>query len=113
MSSPPIEGDCGEPLRELRVDGGAAENNLLMQFQSDILGVDVVRSDNLQSTAMGAAYLAGLATGYWSGPEELKQLKPAAHRFAPLMADGERKERRKIWQKLVEIARMWGDGHPA
>jgi len=107
-----IEADWDGTLRELKVDGGASENNLLMQFQSDILGANVVRPANIQATAMGAAYLAGLATGYWSGPEELKQLEPPAHRFVPSMTEEERTERRKDWQRLVRVAQAWGDGRP-
>jgi glycerol kinase len=107
-----IVADWDGTLRELKVDGGASENNLLMQFQSDILGANVVRSANIQATAMGAAYLAGLATGYWSGLEELKQLEPPAHRFVPSMTEEERTERRKEWQKLVRVAQAWGEGRP-
>ncbi|KAG0188680.1 hypothetical protein DFQ28_004535 [Apophysomyces sp. BC1034] len=67
-----MEADAGQPITELRVDGGAVENNLLMQFQADILGVDVVRPRVTETTALGAAYLAGLATGYWSSLDELR-----------------------------------------
>ena len=106
-----IEVDYGERLREFRADGGAADNNLLMQFQSDILGMNVVRSNNVQATALGAAYLAGLATGYWNSLDELKALKRETRRFTPLMPERERREKRDTWRKLVEIARLWGDGN--
>jgi glycerol kinase len=107
-----IEADFGEELRELKVDGGAAENSLLMQFQADILGVPVIRPRFLQTTALGAAYLAGLATGYWS-PHELRGFKQQADRFVPHMGEDERMERCRRWSRLVEMARMWGDGFRA
>ena len=73
------------PLAALRVDGGAAVNNLLMQFQADLLGVPVVRPQVTETTALGAAYLAGLATGFWASPEELRAKRQGDVRFEPKM----------------------------
>ena len=95
------------PLGALRVDGGAAVNNLLMQFQADVLGVPVVRPQVTETTAMGAAYLAGLATGFWAGPEELREKRQGDVRFEPRMYAAERAERRGLWRRAVERAKGW------
>ncbi len=102
--------ETGAPLRDLRVDGGAAVNDLLMQFQADVLGVPVVRPRVTETTALGAAYLAGLATGFWASPDALRAERAAAAadvRFEPKMSAGERAERRGRWQKAVERAKAW------
>jgi glycerol kinase len=98
------------PLGALRVDGGAAVNNLLMQFQADVLGVPVVRPQVTETTAMGAAYLAGLATGYWAGPEELRAKRQGDVCFEPKMDANERAERRGHWSRAVERAKGWSNG---
>ncbi len=108
-----MQGFSGQRHSPLRVDGGAAENDLLLQFQADMLGSQVVRPKNLQTTALGAAYLAGLASEYWRGQEELPCLKQDASLFAPRIGDVEREEKRARWRKLIEIARAWGDGRRA
>jgi glycerol kinase len=95
------------PLAALRVDGGAAVNNLLMQFQADVLGVPVVRPQVTETTALGAAYLAGLATGFWAGPQELRAKRQNDARFEPKMAPKERSERRARWQRAVERSKNW------
>jgi glycerol kinase len=95
------------PLAALRVDGGAAVNNLMLQFQADVLGVPVVRPQVTETTALGAAYLAGLATGFWAGPEELRTKRQNDTRFEPKMAPQERAERRGRWQRAVERAKNW------
>ncbi len=95
------------PLAALRVDGGAAVNDLLMQFQADVLGVPVVRPQVTETTALGAAYLAGLATGFWAGPEELRKKREGDVRFDPRMDSGERAERRGQWSRAVERAKNW------
>jgi glycerol kinase len=95
------------PLRALRVDGGAAVNDLLMQFQADVLGVPVVRPRVTETTALGAAYLAGLAVGFWPGPDALRAERKSDVRFEPKMGADERAERRARWQKAVERAREW------
>jgi glycerol kinase len=96
-------------LAALRVDGGASVNNLLMQFQADVLGVPVVRPQVTETTALGAAYLAGLASGFWAGPAELRAKREGDVRFEPRMAAGERAERRGRWQRAVERAKGWGE----
>lgn len=82
-----MERDAGVPLAELKVDGGASRNNLMMQFQSDILGANVIRPEVTETTALGACYLAGLAVGYWSSLDEIKQQWKAERTFAPSGAD--------------------------
>jgi glycerol kinase len=97
------------PLAALRVDGGAAVNNLLMQFQANVLGVPVVRPQVTETTALGAAYLAGLAAGFWANPEELRLKRQGDLRFEPKIDSSERAERRARWQRAVERAKNWGD----
>src|ERR1700677_4486626 len=95
------------PLAALRVDGGAAVNNLLMQFQADVLGVPVVRPQVTETTALGAAYLAGMATGFWAGPEELRKKREGDLHFEPTMSSEERAGRRSLWRRAVERAKGW------
>jgi len=102
-----MQRDAGRPLTELRVDGGAARNDLLMQFQADLMGVPVVRPEVTETTALGAAYLAGLATGVWSGTDELAQQWRAERRFEPMMKDAQRAERMHHWSRAVERSRAW------
>ena len=102
--------DCsGGSLSKLKVDGGAAENDLLLQMQADVLGVDVARPANLQTTALGAAYLAGLECGYWKGLEELPCNRQEFRVFTPRIAAAQRNAERTKWRKLIEAARVWGD----
>jgi glycerol kinase len=103
-----VESETATPLAALRVDGGAAVNNLLMQFQADVLGVPVVRPLITETTALGAAYLAGLATGFWPGPEDLRAKRQGDARFEPKMTANERTERRGRWSRAVERAKNWG-----
>lgn len=102
-----IEGETATALAALRVDGGAAVNDLLMQFQADVLGVPVVRPAMTETTALGAAWLAGLATGYWSGPEELRRQRQADARFEPKMPREEAAKRNERWSRAVERAKHW------
>ena len=102
-----VHSETGTPLAALRVDGGASVNDLLMQFQADVLGVPVVRPQVTETTALGAAYLAGLATGFWAGPEELRAKRKGDTRFEPKMDVAERKARRGQWQRAVERAKAW------
>jgi glycerol kinase len=95
------------PLGALRVDGGAAVNDLLMQFQADVLGVPVARPKVTETTALGAAYLAGLATGFWAGPGELRAQRQNDARFEPKMTAQERTQRRGQWQRAVERSKNW------
>ena len=91
----------------LRVDGGASVNNLLMQFQADVLGVPVVRPRVTETTALGAASLAGLATGFWPSPEALRTSRTGDVRFEPQMSDNERQHRRDRWNQAVDRTRAW------
>jgi len=102
-----VHSETGAPLQALRVDGGAAVNDLLMQFQADILGVPVVRPRVTETTALGAAYLAGLATGFWPSPDALRAEREGDVRFEPKMDAAERGERRSRWQKAVDRAKAW------
>lgn len=104
-----VHSETGTPLAALRVDGGASVNDLLMQFQADVLGVPVVRPQVTETTALGAAYLAGLATGFWAGPEELRAKRQGDKRFEPRMDPADRAERRGRWQKAVERAKDWSE----
>jgi len=101
-----MEKDSGVPLKALRVDGGASANNLLMQFQADILGVDVERPKIIETTALGAAYLAGLAVDYWS-MEGIAQNWQLDHAFAPEMEEATRNELYSGWQKAVKRSMGW------
>lgn len=100
-----MEADSGEPIRELRVDGGAAVNNFLMQFQADILGKRVVRPVDVETTALGAAYLAGIAEKVWSGAAEVENFWRIDHAFEPQMPEDQRLERIDGWRKAVMRAR--------
>ena len=102
-----MEEDSGTPLAELRVDGGATSNNLLMQFQADLLGVPVVRPMVRETTALGAAYLAGLAVGYWRDRAEIGRLWRAEHTFNPTMERGRAYELRSYWSRALERTRGW------
>ena len=102
--------DSGIALRELRVDGGASRNNLLMQMQADFLGVPVVRPVVTETTALGAAYLAGLATGFWSGADALTQQWAVDRRFEPRMPAQARSAKRERWHQAVARARDWAQG---
>ncbi len=104
-----VHSETGTPLGALRVDGGASVNSLLMQFQADVLGVPVVRPQVTETTALGAAYLAGLATGFWAGPEELRAKRQNDVRFEPKMDSSERTERRMRWNRAVERAKNWSE----
>lgn len=97
--------DSNLSLSELRVDGGASRNNLLMQFQADLLGVPVVRPKVTETTALGAAYLAGLAVGYWESEQELMQLWQVDRCFEPTISKDQREMLRDAWQRAVSQAR--------
>jgi len=97
-----FEETTGEMLTELRVDGGASRNDLLMQFQSDILGIPVNRSSYIESTGMGAVFLAGLSTGMWESGNEIKALRATERRFEPSITQGKRDELYAGWLDAVE-----------
>jgi len=102
-----MQNDAHIPLKELRVDGGASVNNHLMQFQADLLGLPVVRSTNTESTAMGAAYLAGLGAGIWKSTKDISRLWKVDRIFEPKMKSSERGERRALWLKARGRATKW------
>ena len=102
-----LEGDAGLPLAELRVDGGASANNLLLQLQADLLGRPIVRPVVTETTALGAAYLAGLAVGVWQDEAELAALWRAERRFEPAMAAAEVATIKARWQEAVSRSRGW------
>jgi glycerol kinase len=102
-----VRSETETPLGALRVDGGAAVNDLLMQFQADVLGVPVVRPQVTETTALGAAYLAGLASGFWDGPADLHARRQGDRRFEPQMDATDRAERRDRWRRAVERSRSW------
>ncbi len=96
-----MESDAGISIKELRVDGGATVNNLLMQFQSDMLDTNVLRPKVTETTALGAAYLAGLAVGYWKSIDELQQQWQIDKTFTPSMGEDERNQLKKGWERAV------------
>lgn len=102
-----MQADAGTALAELRVDGGAACNDLLLQFQADILQVPVVRPKLLETTALGAAYMAGLATGYWPSIEVIKHHWRVDRVFGPRVSEAEAQARRARWREAVRRARGW------
>jgi len=102
-----MERDSGKQLRELRVDGGAANNNLLLQFQADLLGVEVVRPRITETTALGAAFLAGLAVGFWQDESELAALWQVERRFVPAMPESQRNALMAGWRRAVDRACNW------
>jgi glycerol kinase len=102
-----MDADSGVPLTELKVDGGMVVNDLLMQFQADLLGVDVVRPVVAETTALGAAYAAGLAVGFWSGTDELVANWAEDRRWRPAMADAERERLLARWSQAVERTLDW------
>jgi len=102
-----MQADAGQPVAELRVDGGACRSDLLMQFQADLLGVPVSRPAVTETTALGAAYLAGLAVGYWKSPTEIASQRAVERRFEPKMDPGRAKELRARWSRAVERAKGW------
>ncbi len=99
--------DSGITLTELRVDGGAAANNLLMQFQADILRVPVIRPKTIETTALGAAYLAGLAVGFWKDQSEVQRVWEADRAFEPKLSADEVAHRRSRWAEALKRAREW------
>jgi len=102
-----MEQDCGQASKELRVDGGAAANDLLMQFQADLLGIPVVRPKVLETTALGAAYLAGLATGAWKSREDIARRWKPARCFEPKMPHDEAERRMDEWKRALARSRNW------
>lgn len=102
-----MEEDSGIKLKELKVDGGASANNFLMQFQADILNVKVERPRVIETTALGAAYLAGLAAGYWKDRDEIAQNRLIERSFSPKMGCEERANLISFWEKAIKRALQW------
>jgi glycerol kinase len=102
--------DAGMTATSMRVDGGMVRSEPLMQFQADILGIEVVRPLVTETTALGAAYAAGLAVGFWSGVDELRAQWGADRRWQPGMAEGERRRLRAGWGRAVERSFGWVEG---
>jgi glycerol kinase len=104
-----MQADAGLHVSELRVDGGATANALLMQAQADLLGVSVIRPRITETTALGTAYLAGLAVGYWSGIEQIQRQWQVDHRFEPALAPETVDRQLRGWQRAVSAAKAWAD----
>jgi len=102
-----MQADTGIELRELNTDGGASANDFLMQFQADILNKDVLRPETTEATALGAAYLAGLATGIWRDIDELRNRRKIEHRFTPDMNPQRRDALLSGWERAVRLCRQW------
>jgi glycerol kinase len=102
-----MEADAGLKIKELRVDGGATANNLLMQFQADLLDCKVIRPQVVETTALGAAYLAGLAVGYWDNVEEIQQQWQSERDFIPKADRSEVQVAMKGWERAVDAAQKW------
>ena len=101
--------DTGAPVAELRVDGGACANNLLMQFQADVLGAPLTRPRVIETTALGAAYLAGLGAGFWDGPDDISGQWREDRRFLPQTDDAGRAAMKQGWKKALERAKGWAN----
>jgi len=105
-----MRADSKLELPEMRVDGGASKDDLLMQFQADLLGIPIVRPKETETTALGAAYLAGLAVGLWKGTDELVKLQQIDRRYEPNMASSKVAALREQWERAVERAKHWETG---
>jgi glycerol kinase len=104
-----MNADAGLAIKELRVDGGATANDLLMQFQCDMLNCKVIRPQITETTALGAAYLAGLAIGYWKDTIEIENYWAAEKNFEPVMKDADRQKGIYQWGKAIKAARAWAE----
>ncbi len=99
--------DAGLAITELRVDGGASANNLLMQIQADLCGIPIARPKTVETTALGAALLAGRAAGIWPDDSALAQCREEDRRFLPACTTQERQARRAQWRRALDRARGW------
>ncbi len=106
-----MKADSGNDIVSLCVDGGAVANNFLMQFQSDVLNAEVVRPKVTEVTALGAAYLAGLAVGFWESIDEIANKEVVDKQFTPSQDDGKREQRYQGWQRAVKCAQVWAELH--
>jgi glycerol kinase len=105
-----MDKETENPFRELRVDGGAAANDLLMQCQADIIGIPVLRPQQVETTALGAAYLAGLAAGVWESPQQIQRMRGEGERFTPNPDRRIAEQKRARWREAVTRAQGWN--HP-
>jgi glycerol kinase len=105
-----MDADAGTALRELRVDGGASANDVLMQFQADLLGIPVERPAQIETTAMGAAYLAGLGGGLWSSPDDVRHVRRRERLFEPRMGADQRESLYAGWKAAVARVRTTAAG---
>ena len=101
--------DSGVEITELRVDGGASANDLLMQFQADLLNTTVIRPKNIETTALGAAYVAGITVGFWDGIDDVAAAWEEDKRWEPTMDEEEVERALRLWKKAVERSRDWVD----
>ena len=106
-----MEADAGIKLKELRVDGGASANDLLMQLQADLLNVPVVRPKVPETTALGAAYLAGLAVGFWKNQADIARQWQVDKRFRPAMKTAARTKITKGWVRALDRAKAWEESY--
>ncbi|HHO55949.1 MAG TPA: glycerol kinase, partial [Trueperaceae bacterium] len=104
-----MQADSGIELKELRVDGGAANNDFLMQFQADILNITIKRPKITETTALGAAYLAGLAVGFWQSEEEISKQWQIDKEFRANMDEVTRAKLLRGWQKALKRSRNWAE----
>ncbi|WP_290708465.1 FGGY-family carbohydrate kinase, partial [Flavihumibacter sp. CACIAM 22H1] len=104
-----MESDAGLPIQQLRVDGGATINNMLMQFQCDLLQVPVIRPEVYETTALGAAYLAGLGVGYWESTADIQQQWKAAKEFQPQRSPEEMLPFKKGWERAIKASIAWAN----
>ena len=104
-----MEQDSGYTIEILKADGGASANNFLLQFQADILDAQVDRPGCIETTALGAAYLAGLATGYWKDKEEIRANWQLQRSFMPSIGETKRKQKLKGWKKAIRCALFWAN----
>jgi glycerol kinase len=104
-----MEEDAGGRISELKVDGGAAANDLLMQFQADLIGIPVIRPKSIETTALGAAYLAGLAVNFWESVDEIMGQWAIDRKFVKKIDDREKNELISGWEKAILRAKAWED----
>ena len=102
-----MQADAGMPIAEIRVDGGAVENNLLMQFQADLMGAPVIRPKVTELTALGAAFLAGIAIGFWKNKEEAAASWQKDKTFTPTMPAEKVQILCRKWEKAIDCAQSW------
>lgn len=107
-----MEKDSGIALKELRVDGGASRSAPMLQFQADLLSVPVVRPKNIETTAMGAAYLAGLAVGFWAGRDEIARHWEVDTTFEPARPSEEMSGLRRGWERALQRSTGWAENQP-